>query len=225
MSDIAAPATREDGLNLGVSVLGPVEMLADCDSPTYVVLGVSRGGTSAIAGLLHTFGIHMGRTGKAPLYEDLGINRALGRGMPAFEERVATNNDTHGCWGFKGNAITQPLADVAAALRTPVFIAVFRDLAAIAGRAKLSANREVRPILLRQAREYTRIVEFLSTEQYPALILSYEKLLAHPADVIRRLATELHLDLPESTYAAAASFIESAPVEYLKVSKATDKPA
>ena len=222
MTDTKTFDVSSDRFNFGVSAIGPWESVAANNDSTYVVLGVSRGGTSAVAGLLSEFGVHMGRTGKAPLYEDLGINRALAKGMDEFKQRALANNEAHSNWGFKGNAITHPFEDIAQVLRNPIFVVVFRDLAAIAVRAKLSADRDVLSILQRQTLEYSRIIEFLAAGRYRSVVISYEKLLAYPENVIDLLADSIGLKPTDEVRQAAITSIRPAPEDYLRVSTATN---
>jgi len=209
--------------NAGINTIGDGAVLGAAER-TYVVLGVSRGGTSAVAGLLNIFGVHMGRSGRAPLFEDLRMNRALGEGLPQVEARIAESNSERPVWGFKGNAIPQDYSAVAARLRNPVFVVIFRDLLAIANRAQLSAGRDIAWILERQAREYQRIVDFVATAEYYSVLLSFEKLSAHPAEVVPRLAELTGLPLDEERRRKALEFIRPAPEDYLRVSRANKAP-
>ena len=66
--DNSASINREAELNYGVTTMGQGDSLLSDSERTYVVLGVSRGGTSAAAGLLNILGVPMGKTGEAPLF-------------------------------------------------------------------------------------------------------------------------------------------------------------
>ena len=83
---------REAELNYGVTTLGQRDTVLAANERTYVVLGVSRGGTSAAAGILNFLGVPMGSTGEAPLFEDLPMNRALSQGIELVETLIARNN-------------------------------------------------------------------------------------------------------------------------------------
>lgn len=208
------------GLNYGINTLGDASVLQR-DERTYVVLGVSRGGTSAVAGLLNIFGVPMGRSGRAPLFEDLRMNRALGRSLSEAYDIVEENNRDAAVWGFKGNAI--PLTDldtVASKLRNPVFVVIFRDLLAIANRAKLSADRDIAWVLEKQAEQYSQIVQFIAAQEYYAVLLSFEKLNAYPEEVVNRFGPMTGLELTGSRKHRALEFIRPAPEDYLRVSTA-----
>ena len=208
------------GLNYGINTLGCASVLEQPER-TYVVLGVSRGGTSAVAGLLNIFGVPMGRSGRAPLFEDLRMNRALGRSLPEAREIIEENNRDADVWGFKGNAIPMDeLETVAASLRNPVFVVMFRDLLAIANRASISADRDVAWVLEKQAEQYTQIVQFIATQKYYSVLLSFEKLNGYPGEVIDRFGPLTGLELTESRRRDALAFIQPAPEDYLRVSTA-----
>ena len=212
---------REAEFNYGVAATGPADITLQKPERTYVVLGVSRGGTSAVAGMLNLMGVHMGGTGEAPLYEDLRMNRALSAGSSNVEELVKLYDRQRAVWGFKGNAIRQSYAEFATRLRNPVFVVVFRDLLAIANRARLSADRDITDILVRQAAEYQRIVDFVATGGCYCVLVSYEKLTAYPREVAVRVSRHCDLQPDERQLAKAVEFIRPAPDDYLLVSRAT----
>ncbi|MEJ2533671.1 MAG: hypothetical protein P8Y92_18000 [Halioglobus sp.] len=214
---------REAEFNYGVTVTGPADITLENPERTYVVLGVSRGGTSAVAGMLNLMGVHMGGTGEAPLYEDLRMNRALDAGSANVEELIQLYDRQRTVWGFKGNAIRQPYAEFAARLRNPIFVVVFRDLLAIANRASLSADRDVTHILVRQAAEYQRIVDFVANGGYYCVLVSYEKLTGYPREVAVKLACHCGLQPDSRQLAKAVEFIRPAPEDYLVVSRATPR--
>ncbi|MFV8819967.1 hypothetical protein [Haliea sp. E17] len=215
MSDVSDELKR----NLGITTVGDAGVLSSSER-TYVVLGVSRGGTSAIAGWLNILGVPMGRSGKPPLFEDLRMNRALAAGIEAAEQQIAENNAEQPVWGFKGNAIQQPYGEIARRLRNPVFVVIFRDLLAIANRARLSASRDVGWILQKQAQEYARIADFVATGGYYSVLLSFEKLNACTEDVLAQFSAALALPMDEAVRERALQFIRPAPEDYLRVSKA-----
>jgi hypothetical protein len=214
---------REAELNYGVTTLGPRDAVLASGERTYVVLGVSRGGTSAAAGVLNLLGVPMGSTGEAPLFEDLPMNRALSQGVESVEALIARNNDEKPVWGFKGNTITQPYEEIARRLRNPVFIVIFRDLLAVANRARLSAGRDVAAIMQRQGKEYQRIVDFVSTGHFYSVLVSYEKLSTYSDEVVYAIADSAGLDVTTEQLRAASAFVRPAPDDYLKVSRARKK--
>jgi hypothetical protein len=218
------PKQPAEEFNFGVATLGNPDSAATNVRRTYVVMGVSRGGTSAVAGVLSHFGIFMGKTGEAPLFEDLPMNRALAGPSDKLDALISNYNDAHDIWGFKGNAISQDFDDVLRRLRNPVVLVVFRDLLAIANRARLSADRDLATIMQRQAKEYQRIADFIARGAHYFVLVSFEKLCAYPAQVTERIASSLALEVTDQQLVAARNFIEPAPADYLRVSRA-NKPS
>ena len=222
--DKDSPAVkRQAELNYGVTTLGQRDSVLTANERTYVVLGVSRGGTSAAAGILNFLGVPMGSTGEAPLFEDLPMNRALSQGIESVETLIARTNAEKSVWGFKGNTITLPYEEIATKLRNPVFIVIFRDLLAIANRANLSAGRDVAAIMQRQGKEYQRIVDFVSTGRFYSVLVSYEKLCMYPDKVVDAIAHSAGLEVTAEQSQAASAFVRPAPEDYLKVSRARKK--
>jgi len=206
--------------NYGVACVGERANVFAGTQRTYVVLGVSRGGTSAISGLLSHFGVYMGRSGQAPLFENLKMNKALRGSNEDVQQVVSKFNREHDVWGFKGNAIPQSYSEVSSMLRNPVYVVVFRDLLAIANRAMLSANRDILNIMNRQLKEYQRIIEFVNQRQNYFVLVSYEKLTAYPEAVVSRIARGVDIAPGSDQLSAATAFITPAPANYLKVSRA-----
>jgi hypothetical protein len=215
--------TPEDEFNFGVATLGNSDSNLSKSQRTYVVMGVSRGGTSAVAGVLSQFGVFMGKTGEAPLFEDLPMNRALAGPGDKLDSLVSDYNDAHDIWGFKGNAISQDFDDVLCRLRNPVVVVVFRDLLAIANRARISADRDLAAIMQRQAREYLRIADFIACGDHYFVLVSFEKLCAYPAQVTERIASSLSLKVTAEQLTDAQNFIQPAPADYLLVSRANNR--
>jgi hypothetical protein len=204
--------------NPGFEIIG--ERAADIDSRprTLVVLGVSRGGTSATAGILSQLGVYMGNSGKAPMYEDLYLNRAVLNGAEDdFRERLASYNRAQEVWGYKGVVLNRDLERYHGLFRSPLYLVVYRDLLAIASRARLSAGHEVTAIISRQLNEYRRILRFLTEVNPPAMLLSYEKLILEPRPLVEKIMEFTGLAGDEDAVAQAASSVVTRPESYPQV--------
>ena len=75
----------------------------------------------------------------------------------------------------------------------------------------------------RQSRAYQRIVDFVVRQECYSVLLSYEKLCAHPEKVIGLMAPLCGLAPTSGQHSVAAAYIQSAPEDYLKVSRARNK--
>ncbi len=174
--------------NTGFLVLG--ESTAAEEKPrTLVILGVSRGGTSATAGILGQLGVFMGNSGEPPMYEDLFLNRAVTSGDDAsFTGRIADYNQRYPVWGFKGTILNRDLARYHALFRHPRYLIVFRDVLATAMRSSLAAGHAVDAVVARQLNEYGRILQFLQQADPHSLLMSYEKLVMEPRPIVEAVA-------------------------------------
>ena len=187
---------------------------------TLVVLGVSRGGTSAMAGILHALGIFMGGSGKPPMFEDLYLNKAVRERRDAdIQQRISLYNQQHETWGYKGTVLNHDLAHYHGLFRRPRYLVVFRDVLAIAKRASISAGHPVPAIMTRQLNEYERICQFLQQVSPPALMLSYEKLCQNPAPAIEAIAEFAGIKAEPARLQAAEQLLRGARDHYLEVSQ------
>ena len=174
---------------------------------TFCVLGVARGGTSMVSGLLTQLGIPMGETIDEANREDLEFtahrgNRRLFWGEELRDERVryiehlrrqiGLRNERHGCWGWKDPIAIYYLPDIENDLINPHYVLITRDAGAIAT-AEMLAFQESEPrVLLNYFRsavgEYERCVEFLMNGNRPTLVISYERAVRYPIDTVQLCA-------------------------------------
>jgi len=206
--------------NPGIEIIGDANEELRRQPRTLVVLGVSRGGTSATAGILGQLGVFMGNSGKAPMYEDLFLNRAVVNDSSAeTEQRIEQYNTRHPVWGFKGVVLNRDLARYHRMFRSPMYLVIYRDLLAIASRARISAGHDIQKIMARQINEYGRIQRFLSEVNPPAILLSYEKMRQQPAAMIEAIVGFTGLQCTSSQLGAAVDFVTESQTDYLHVSR------
>lgn len=193
---------------------------------TVVVLGAARGGTSMVAGALRILGVDMGADIDASNNEDLAFLGHRGDRLvfadPLHEERrhsylkgirahITSRNERGVLWGWKDPLASYYVRDVAGLLVRPVFIAVTRDLTAIAIRENF-VEKPINPgsvpaYLMNAATDYIRIIQFLAPGCHRALLLSYERALRQPQNVIRSMRELLCLREDGEAETKAASFI------------------
>lgn len=102
-------------LNKGTFLIGPVE--SDPRERTVVVVGLPRGGTSMVAGVLHRIGIP---TGEGRVVEDQDLGGAFDKGDDdRFRELIAAKNVAHDVWGWKRQASHGRLEFVDQSFRNP----------------------------------------------------------------------------------------------------------
>lgn len=167
---------------------------------TYCVLGVPRGGTTMVAGMLQKLGIFMGQQ-MTPDREDSEFITHRGnfgiftvRNDPAqasYLKRIAaviaTRNQRQSVWGWKDPIAVFYLPAIVPLLRNPHYVFITRDLGAVAQREVAEAGTPDGEHLLAQMRRISvsnsMIVEFITTTRAPTLMISYERALSRPEAV------------------------------------------
>lgn len=173
---------------------------------TFCVLGVPRGGTSMVSGLLAQLGVPMGvdpgdanqedpefilHSGMRTTFTDAAESDKKREYLDHLEAVVERRNRDNKVWGWKDPIAGYYVADLATRLRNPHYVVVTRDPAAVATRELVHAKSKdpsLLSLLLRRALvEYAAINDFVLDSGRPALFISYERALRHPAELIRTL--------------------------------------
>ena len=138
---------------------------------TIVILGVERGGTSMVAGVIRALGVDLGKAA--------GLNHEdpwfLSDDPEVLKDRVAKRNETADVWGFKMPKAVKQLEFWDKTLRNPVYIIVYRNPLAI---ADSWVQRGTGTLLgaLKRIREYhSAALNFLEATQSPVLMVNYER--------------------------------------------------
>ncbi len=185
---------------------------------TLVVIGVARGGTSMMAGVLWKLNVQM-HAARPPIYEDLPISRALEKDSPTEIENIIEQYNSYDQWAWKRPMAIEHLASIEKQLRNPRFIFVFRDIFAIANRNAISMESETIPLMSKALQQYSRAVEFLSQTSSPCLICSSEKMLRYPQEIIQSVAKFSGLTPDAQTIEKAVRSINPESEAYLKSSR------
>lgn len=184
---------------------------------TIVIVGAARGGTSIFSGALHKLGVFMGERSHPPVFEDLVLSSAFESGdLPEARRIVARYDEHYSVWAFKRPGATGYLEDLHALLREPVYLFVFRDLAAIARRNLLSMRAAPIPSMRHALSAYASALDFIEDAQPRGLLVSCEKMLIHSSDVLEYIEQYLDLDAPAASRKAALEFIETDPRQYIE---------
>ena len=210
-------------------MLGPYlrfGVVPDALPRTVVVLGAARGGTSMVAGILRILGVDMGvnvdpsnnedraflaHRGNRLVFNDKSKDLARGDYLEGIKKHIELRSKTGALWGWKDPMASYYIHEVAGLLQSPVFIAITRDLAAIAIREnhaeKPTNPASVPAYLMNGAHDYIRIVQFLATNTHPALLLSYERSLRQPRNIVAAIRDLLRLPEDSEAEARAARFV------------------
>lgn len=172
---------------------------------TYIIMGVSRGGTTMVAGVANRLGLDLGE-GYGHTFEDPRFNlNELARRHDSREDQIAAmrssvrdRNGAADVWGWKFPNALRYLADLVADVRRPHLVVVCRDTAAVVARGR-RPKEDVRSALVRTAQMNLKNLRLLKRLDVPGLVISYERALARPLELTTDLAGFLGCDPPADT--------------------------
>jgi hypothetical protein len=200
-------------LNNGVIVVRP----PNTAPRTLIVTGTHRSGTSLVAAMLQRAGIFMGSEINDIVYEDEELDRILRSGDPAtLQQFIASRNTAHRVWGFKLPMLCRDLPyERLGWFTNPHLIVTFRDLVAMAVRASVSEFQDPAASLRRAAADQGAMLTFVDTSGCPALLLSYEKALMMPEQMIDAVMRFCGIPLDASICADLVSIVEPGRERYV----------
>lgn len=187
---------------------------------TIIILGVARGGTSMVAGVLRQLGVFLGDKAAAPVFEDVRLAEAIEAKDPAASQAIASAYDSeHPVWAFKRPGLIEHLSWAPAIFRHPIYVVIFRDVLAIANRNALSMRIDALKSMKQSLRQYDAVRDFVSNISAPALLISNEKALIHPMAFVTELVEWAGLEVTPEQLARAAASIVVDPPDYLDASR------
>lgn len=171
-----------------------------------VVIGLARGGTSAVAGVLREIGLPMG--------SNLGANHEdpefLSKDINHILEVIARRNGTFRKWGWKMPHSSEYILRIADKIRNPHVIVPYRNILSVSiSHMKHSEAAFETAFGYANARQ-SHLSEVVSKLRCPTMLVNYEELLHDPQKHIRRIAQFVDTELTESSLATAADFINPA---------------
>jgi len=164
----------------------------DTDQKTFVCLGVPRGGTSAIAGVMRKLGIFMGENVPNNHEDPEFISKPNPHRLSMIEKR----NSAHSIWGWKDPNAVNYLHQIAPKLRNPHFVIVSRDVIATTKGHMRWHGREVKFAVGDVALQQQRNVFFALSGDAPVLFVSYEKAILNPTALVAEMAEFLGFPYP-----------------------------
>ncbi|PLY14737.1 MAG: hypothetical protein C0631_09435 [Sedimenticola sp.] len=204
--------------NDGIQILFPPSQSSE---KTLIVVGIARGGTSLAAGALSHLGVFMGEAAHSPVFEDLRLSSAFeNNDITAIYSIVSSYNVQHKTWGWKRPSVVNYLSSVHEAVRNPHYICLFKDLFSVANRNRISMESEVLKNMERSLIEYSNVVQFLTTNKPPCLMVSYDKALANKKLFIDRICEFAGIEPSSEEYQNAMNFITPSPKEYFDATRA-----
>jgi len=164
---------------------------------TFVVAGQGRGGTSMLTGVLLHLGVPISvfwpadwQTEEYPYHEDARINVALGEDdLETFTSIARENDAAHEVWGYKHIYSPRLLPFASQILRNPHYLVPMRALSAVAQREQAFRPEVPWPEIWSQTVAGQAVLaEFVATTPCPLLLVSYERALWAPEELVRQVA-------------------------------------
>lgn len=170
---------------------------------TIVVLGVERGGTSMVAGVLRALGVDLGRRA--------GLNHEdplfLRDGERHLRRVIAQRNEEADVWGFKMPKAVFHLDLLEETLRNPYYVIVHRNLAAIADSWQQRGAGSYLDTLDRALEYHTRLNAHCRKTSRPVMLVNYERAAKDPAAMVEELTAFLALTPGEEELRRAESMV------------------
>ncbi|ORE85148.1 Lipopolysaccharide biosynthesis protein [Oceanococcus atlanticus] len=185
---------------------------------TLIVLGVSRGGTSMVAGLLSLLGVSMGETLSAGSHEDPAFHT---RDVAALRKLVDQRNAQHDLWGWKYPHTLDYLGKIHGQLRNPHFVVIYRDAMSVAQAFQRADGTDLKIALKDAQRRYDKLTRFCLDCEDPLMTISYEKAINNPNALLRELARFCGVSMSLELKARCLQFIE--PGRYVALQSAGSK--
>ena len=179
------------------------------NSGCIVILGVPRGGTSVVSGLCHVIGVKMGINIDESNMEAREFLQLGGRTdvRSDFQVALAELLSFSDFVGFKDPVAIDWIEEVVDLIPLPIYIWVTRDVVAVAERERI-AGRDAEAALGAALSRYKRIKEFFERQDAPKLVISYERLLAHPEKAFAELSMFLTGEVDERRTLKAGDLVK-----------------
>ena len=178
----------------------------------YIVCGVSRGGTSMVAGCLQIMGVDFGKNRASMTVEDLDIRGKHGHELDKILQEKSLNSHK---WGFKYPHLHDYFQESLETLSQCKFIFIFRDVYSVA----LSYNKYHdipvdKGLQMAQSR-YDKLISMYQQFKESSCLLSYEKSVMYKEQFIDQLSHFVDLPLSTNTHKKLLDFIS--PGRYKRV--------
>jgi len=205
-------------INSGFKTLGVIEHASR--SEQYIVVGVGRGGTSAVAASLHALGVPLGVQNVefgGHNYENFEMAVAFrSRKWKRLKELIAQNEATYQKFAWKLPDSNKQLTRINKYFSNPYYIFVYRDILAIANRKDITLDIDLISGMKKNLADYERIVNFSKRNGLRSLHVSYEKMLLDKKGYAKELAKFCGVKASDDLLDKVAAVIEVSPAHYLQ---------
>lgn len=180
-----------------------------------IIVGVNRGGTSAIAATLNSLGIFLGERWHEPIYEDLILANAFrNQDWKSFRKTVEFYESNHSLFGWKLPNITTKLTKVHRFFKAPKYIFVFRDLYATGTGMNRASNRDVIKGMFYANQQYKNVLDFISRKDINHLLISYEKMIIDSKSYAIEILDFLEIEKNDQRIKSITEVISPNPEKY-----------
>ncbi len=194
---------------MGVPTVAYHQPAAVPDQRSIVTFGHFRGGTSMVAGILRMLGLFMGNRVEAGNNEDTEFKDAP---SDVIRRRIRERNAAHDVWGFKYPGVFENGEEWIDALRNPFFVFVSRDpLASAQGEVFRRAFDDEFEALRTKVEHQVKmqaLLERIMRRGDPLLLISYERALRYPRELVDALGDFVGLEVTDETRERAVGFVE-----------------
>ena len=195
------PATKPG--NVSITLFETKESRSS-QQKTFVVGGVSRGGTTSVAAILNDLGVFLGSELEHNL-EDFDFHVPVEQLPGVIEDR----NQAHDVWGWKHPDVTFYLDHVIGHLANPRLILVTRDTTSVAisqfNRNELDPEKAMQDSILALERNLLTCMRL----RIPTLIVGYEKLLLSPGVGVAEIAEFIGVEVTTAQQNDIAKFVKA----------------
>jgi len=185
----------------------------ESDKKTIVVLGVERGGTSMVAGVLRAMDINFG--------DEAGRNHEDRRFLSDNEDElihlIQLNNSQHNVWGFKVPKASLKVEFYCKYLRNPHFILVFRNITSIVDSRIIRGGVDPLKLAQHAINYYNKAVNSLAESRKPLIFVNYESACINKHEFIQDVADFAGIKLNNESSKRAFSIITSDGGGYLDI--------
>ena len=179
---------------------------------TLIVTGPHRSGTSLVAAMLQRAGIFIGREINDIVYEDEELDRLFHSGDALALRRVIGERDgAYRVWGFKIPMLCRDLPrECLAWFTNPHLIVTLRDPVAMAVRTAVSEYQDPIRSLRHAVADLHSVLAYIDMVDCPTMLLSYEKALMMPEQLVDAVARFCGIGLDAGTRSGLLSIVEPA---------------
>lgn len=210
-------------INPGYSILNDSPLSEEI---TVAVTGVGRSGTTMVAKILNALDLYLGEKVTPRTFEDKNIQVAIKqKDWNELDSIIEKRNSQHNIWGFKCPALRGSLTQVLSKARNPRLIVTFRDILSISLRNNISMSTDLFSNLEATVEDYQKLVTALKSNEYPVLLISYEKALLEPKQTVSAICKFIGMDISNEDIEKVSKLVVNGDPQYLGLNKeAPSKP-